>query len=159
IRHVAGHSAKGLAISADGRLLAVGDDTGAVEIWELGSEQEPRVLTGHKNQVWALAFSPKGSVIASGDRGGEVRLGNPADGALLRTMAAHDAPVWSLAFSPDGKRLVSTGDRDVRVWDTGTGTLQATLANAGSSLTRAALSRDGTMAAVTSTDGHVRLWN
>src|SRR5262249_52368928 len=27
---------------------------------------------------------------------------------------------WSLAFSPDGKRLISSGDRDVKVWDLST---------------------------------------
>ena len=158
-RHVAGRAAKGVAISADGRRLAAGDDTGAVEIWELGTDRDPMLLKGHKNQVWALAFSPKGSVMASGDRSGEVRLWNSADGALLRTIAAHDTAVWSLVFSPDGSRLLTTSDREVRLWDVGTGALRATLQNAGGNITRAALSPDGTIVAVTSTDGRVRLWN
>ena len=159
VRHVAGQQAKGVAISADGRRLAAGDDSGAVQVWDLDGGADPLVLTGHKNQVWAIAFSPKDSMIASGDRGGEVRLWNPADGTLLRTIAAHDAPVWSLAFSPDGSRLVSTSERDVRLWNVATGALQSTLANQGGSITRAALSPDGTTLAVASTDGHVRLWN
>ena len=90
VRSVAGRAAKGVAISADGRRLAAGDDTGAVEIWMLGTDRAPMLLAGHKNQVWAVAFSPKGSVIASGDRSGEVRLRNSVDGALLRTIAAHE---------------------------------------------------------------------
>jgi WD40 repeat protein len=159
IRHVAGHSAKGVAISADGRQLAAGDDAGAVQLWNLGGDADPLLLTGHKNQVWALAFSPKGSVLASGDRGGEVRLWNPANGALLRAIAAHDAPVWSLAFSSDGGRLVTTSDHEVRLWTVGTGALLDTLKPEGGTITRAALSPDGTTLAVTSTDGRVRLWN
>ena len=159
VRYVAGRAAKGVAISADGRRLAAGDDTGAVEIWMLGTDRAPMLLAGHKNQVWAVAFSPKGSVMASGDRSGEVRLRNPVDGALLRTIAAHDTAVWSLAFSPDGNRLITTSDREVRLWDVDTGALRTTLQNAGGSTTRAALSPDGTMLAVTSTEGRVTLWN
>ena len=155
VRYVAGRAAKGVAISADGRRLAAGDDTGAVEIWMLGTDRAPMLLAGHKNQVWAVAFSPKGTVVASGDRSGEVRLRNPVDGALLRTIAAHDTAVWSLAFSPDGSRLITTSDREVRLWDVDTGALRTTLQNAGGSTTRAALSPDGTMLAVTSTEGRV----
>ena len=159
VRSVAGRAAKGVAISADGRRLAAGDDTGAVDIWMLGTDRAPMLLAGHKNQVWAVAFSPKGSVIASGDRSGEVRLRNPMDGALLRTIAAHDTAVWSLAFSPDGNRLITTSDREVRLWDVDTGALRTTLQNAGGSTTHAALSPDGSMLAVTSTEGRVTLWD
>ena len=125
----------------------------------LGTDRAPMLLAGHKNQVWAVAFSPKGSVMASGDRSGEVRLRNSVDGALLRTIAAHDTAVWSLAFSPDGNRLITTSDREVRVWDVDTGVLRTTLQNAGGSTTRAVLSPNGTMLAVTSTEGRVTLWN
>jgi WD40 repeat protein len=109
--------------------------------------------------VWALAFSPNGSVIASGDRSGEVRLWNTADGAPLRTFAAHDKAIWSLAFTPDDKRLVTSSDREVRLWDAGTGDLVATLQNEGGTNTRAALSPDGATLAVASVDGRVRLWD
>src|SRR5262249_2795982 len=97
--------------------------------------------------------------LASGDRGGEVRLRNSVDGALLRTIAAHDTAVWSVAFSPDGNRLITTSDREVRLWDVDTGALRTTLPNAGGGTTRAALSPDGQIFAVTATEGGVRVWN
>ena len=104
VRKVAGQMAKGVAFSRDGRRMAAGDDTGVVEVWRLGTGEDPVALLGHKHQVWALAFSPDGSLMASGDRGGQVNLWNLADGTLQRSIAADESPIWSLAFTPTAGR-------------------------------------------------------
>src|SRR5207237_195082 len=149
----------GRAFSRDGRRMAAGDDTGVVEVWRLGTSEEPTALLGHKHQVWALAFSPDGSLMASGDRGGQVNLWNLADGTLQRSIAADDSPIWSLAFTPDGRTLVTASDRRVQTWDAGTGALRHALPNPGGSITRATLSPDGALVATASSDGRVRLWD
>ena len=33
------------------------------------------------------------------------------------TLKGHSDIVWSVGFSPDGKRIVSGGDKTVKVWD------------------------------------------
>ena len=129
--------AKGVAFSGDGRRMAVGDDSGVVQVWRLDTGEEPMVLLAHRHQVWALAFSPDGSLMASGDRAGQVHLWSLADGALQRTIAAGDGAIWSLAFTRDGKTLVTASDRWVQTWNIETGTMQRTLPNPGGDITRA----------------------
>jgi WD40 repeat protein len=53
-----------LALSPDGRLLAIGNRK--IEIWELATGKRRRELVGHRGAVLALAFSPDSRLLASG---------------------------------------------------------------------------------------------
>jgi WD40 repeat protein len=156
---VSGRKAKGVAFGREGRLLAVGDDSGNVQIWELPSDRLLFTLKGHQHQVWAVAFAPDSRVLASGDRSGQIRLWNPDSGELQRILDAHDGSVWSLAFGPNGNQLLSMSDNQVGIWDMQNGTLQAELKHGNGRNTRAVLSPDGSKLAVTATDGIVRVWD
>ncbi len=156
---VSGKKAKGIAFSNDGRQLAVGDDSGTVQIWELPFNRPLFTLKGHQHQVWAVAFAPDGRVLASGDRSGQIRLWNSASGESQRIIDAHDGSVWSLAFGSNGNQLLSISDEQVGVWDVQSGTLQAELKHGSGRNTRAVLSPDGSKLAVTATDGIVRVWD
>ena len=158
-RRVAGQKAKGVAFSDDGERLAAGDDSGAVQVWQLRAQAEPVVLQGHEHQVWAVAFSGDGALLASGDRAGHVRLWDPSNGELRWAIDAHDGSVWSLAFTSDGQRLMTASDGGVRLWDSASGSLQSTLRHEGGRVTRAVFSPDGTQLAVVASDGKVRLWD
>jgi WD40 repeat protein/serine/threonine protein kinase len=151
--------AKGIAFSTDGNHLAIGDDAGAVHIWDVATDAAPLVLAGHQQQVWAVAFSADGKWLASGDRAGEVRLWDLAHGTLKWTATTQDGAVWSLTFATDGQRLLSASDARLRFWDISSGTSQQVLERQGVNVTRAALSPDGALAAVASTSGKVTIWD
>jgi WD40 repeat protein len=60
---------RSLAISPDGRLLATGDEGGAVRIWELPGGALRATLQAQPLNAWisVLAFSPDGKTLVSGD--------------------------------------------------------------------------------------------
>ena len=159
-RQVTGNSAKGVVFSTDGKQLAVGDDTGVVQIWDMDNEGEPMILHKHNSQVWALAFSPVDNLLASGDRMGQINLWNTENDTLIRTIAAHESSIWTLVFTADAKTLISVSDLQIRIWNVETGNALSTLSyEGGGRFTHARLSPDGSSLATSSTDGMARIWN
>lgn len=103
-----------LAISPDGRALAVGSTDSALRVFSVGNlESPPRVLTSFFGPITGIAFSPDGGVMAVTSQDNLVRL-IPADGsAVLLEGVAHVAPTLRPAFSPDGRLLATTGEDGV----------------------------------------------
>jgi WD40 repeat protein len=104
---------RGLDVSPDGRLLALGDEAGSLTVWRLGpggTVQVPAVARrdAHAGRVAALAFSPdsKSLVTAGADR--KVRVwAVAADGPVADAPTEFDVrlPPKSVAFHPDGRHV------------------------------------------------------
>jgi WD40 repeat protein len=95
-----------LAISPDGRMLAGGDGTGAVNIWNLPTASLELQLN-KASGILSMAFSPDGNSLAIGLA---KPAGEPSDTVWLYDIRAHSAQrsfgrnaVPSLAWSPDGR--------------------------------------------------------
>ncbi len=173
------------AFSADGRLLATGDQFSRVVVRDPANGRPLHTLEGvpaefygppsprfamvspeFKRTVAALAFSPDGAILAVGyglSSGviGEyrqvIKLWDPRDGRPIASLAVHNS-VSSLRFSSDGKTLRSTGhDGAVRSWKVGSWEASGRL-EAGAAITSAATSPDGTMMASGLFDGTVVSW-
>ncbi len=85
-----------------------------------GSISNPRILSGHTDNVYSVAWSPDGNNLAAGTSGGDftLLLWNAASGQYLRALSGHTQMVTSVAWSPDGKTLASASrDKTVRLWD------------------------------------------
>ena len=156
---VAGKRAKGIAFSADGGLIAAGDDTGIIRIWTPGRSMPPRELSGHEHEVWALAITPSGDLLLSGDRAGMVRLWSVTTGQEIGQIAADDAAIWSMAFLDDGDQLMIASARRVSFWNMADRSETRSLTFDARELTRAALSPDDVLVAAASTSGLVRIWD
>jgi eukaryotic-like serine/threonine-protein kinase len=112
-----------LALSPDGRRLAMSNMDGAPMLWDVATGQLTAVLTGHTTRVWCLAFSPDGKLLATASSDQTIRLWDMTSperhAQPPRVLRGHGSEVWTLAFSPDGK-LLATGSKDgtVRLWST-----------------------------------------
>jgi WD40 repeat protein len=121
-----------VALSADGRLMASGDNYGTVRLWEVWPERPMgrplAVLQGHSGGAYAVALSQDGRLVASGGDDGAVRLWDVAGCRLLAALEGHAGMVRAVAFDAEG-RLVASGSLDgtVKLWDAGRRSLLRTL--------------------------------
>jgi len=149
-----------LAFSPDGKLLATGSSKGMVHVWDVHTKAEIAVLEGHRDTVRDVAFSPDGIWLASaGDCGDRtVRIWNVATNAQVRVLDAHADRVNTLAFTANGKLLASgSTDGKVRLWESATGRLLATLKHE-SKVYGLAFTPDGSRLATACADNTIRLW-
>jgi WD40 repeat protein len=117
-----------LAFSPDGSLLAVGGETGTVQLWNITTRTLQATLTVFQPgqaTVLAVAFSPDGKLLAA--TGGFLSQMSPSTvnsisvfdlvtNNKLIELNGHTNIVSSLAFSPDGTLILSAGDTTLRAW-------------------------------------------
>lgn len=155
------------AISHDAALLAIGDEAGRINLWELPTGKKRGEFPGHKGSaVWGsavngLVFSPDDRALASCGSDGLVHLWDPAGLRKLRTITGHSDLVVSVCFSPDGSRLVSAGkDSFIQVTDLSTpASVPDVLRGAESLQIAAAFLADNRTPISGGVDGALQVWN
>ncbi len=116
-----------LALTRDGKHLAVAGDGGTIHIWDMGASREINQFEGHKDTVHALAYSPNGAFLVSASQDKTVRFWESRTGKQLDKRSL-DAGVRAAAFSADGKLLAAGGvPRVVTIWSTNTQDIHAKL--------------------------------
>ena len=157
-----GESDRAVALSADGRCLAVASGIG-VWLYE-ASTSRALALLPTESAVHSVAFS-LGGTLAAGLDNGQVELWEVETGERITTLRHADwGRVTSVAFSRDGTALASgSWDQVIKVWDVETrrevGTWE--VPREGNSLwpLSVAFSPDGTRLVSGFQDGTVRLWD
>jgi hypothetical protein len=118
-----GSSASVLSFSPDGKLLAVGDRSLAVRVWDVVNEKQRLSLqaprqSGQGVRLNAPAFSPDGTLVAAAGEDYTVRLWDAGTGEQVHVFRGHRGWIWHLAFSPDGAALLSgSDDGTALLWD------------------------------------------
>ena len=110
--------------SPDNRTLAIGYDSGIIELWDVATGRVGHILIGHSARVTEIVFSPDGSSLATGSRDSTLRLWYVATGALRYTFAGDFETVYSISFSPNGSSLAAGFDDGARLWDVATGRMR-----------------------------------
>ncbi|ODN82493.1 cell division control protein [Cryptococcus wingfieldii CBS 7118] len=103
--------------SNDGAYLALGLDSGEIQIWDVEENKKMRTMKGHQARIPTLDWH--GHVLTSGCRDGsiyhhDVRVAKHK----VQELVGHNAEVCGLAWRPDGQFLASGGnDNVVNCWD------------------------------------------
>lgn len=95
------------AFSPDGRLLAAGDLSGPIQVWEVESGRLLTSLPGHPEESSAVAFSPDGRTLASMGFHQDLKFWHVATWRELHAINIAEA-AYHVVFSPDGSRLLIT---------------------------------------------------
>lgn len=120
---LAGADANGMAISADGRLLAAKDGLTLTVQSALDGRLLASGLMGHSANIHDVEFSPDGRLLASAGFDGLVNIWDIAAGQpLYAPLRGHEGRVLTVAWSPDGALLASGGtDTRIVLWNVATG--------------------------------------
>jgi len=113
--------AYGAEIRCDGRVMVAGDETGAIQVFDVNSRAILKTWKEHKQPVWSTKFSPTESTTlmsASDDR--TVRLWDLPSQESMVSFTGHQDYVRTAAFMPEqASSLLVSGsyDQTVKLWD------------------------------------------
>ncbi|KAG5500823.1 hypothetical protein JIQ42_04849 [Leishmania sp. Namibia] len=123
----------GLNWAPDGRHLAVGRNSGAVEVWDVEAQQVVHTYRQHADRTVSLSWEPQGGwLLASGSRDSTVVLRDVRErdtsassafsfsslASATSVLRAHETEVCGLKWSPTGAMLASGGnDNQLLLWD------------------------------------------
>jgi WD40 repeat protein len=129
-----------VALSPDGRALAVGWGSGLIQLFDTGSGKQLRSLPGHALGVHSLAFTPNGKMLISAAVDARVLWWDVATGKLLRQVAGAavgsdndmdlGGPMGSIgiALAPDGRTLAIAGAENeyfkLQLWEMANGKMR-----------------------------------
>jgi WD40 repeat protein len=122
-----------VAFSGDGKILAIGDRSKQLVLWNISTRRVLARLKGHDEWITALAFSHDGKVLYSGSLDQTVKVWDfssyQGDGRIsgekikvLATIKGHTGTIRSISCSPAGRIIATVGtERTVKLWDQNAG--------------------------------------
>jgi WD40 repeat protein/class 3 adenylate cyclase len=103
-----------LAVSADGRMLAVGRLNGDVTLIDVRTGEVRRMDSRHTGPVASALFTPDGNTVITSGTDGKIKVWDARTTRLRATFSGSGG----LAMSPDGSKLYSSGPGSgIVVWD------------------------------------------
>lgn len=108
----------GGAFDEDGKLFAVGNDSGTVWLWQTSDGKRIKELNGLKERIVRIALHPTGQMVAAAFARGATYVWSTVDPNLYQSVKEHEQRIFSLTFSANGRMLASGGeDGKVQLWE------------------------------------------
>jgi serine/threonine protein kinase len=153
-----GGPVRSMSFAADGSLLAVGSDDGALRTWESVTGQLVSELTGHEGAVYWVNFSRSGSTLVSGGDG-TLRIWNTStwkeSNVIRREGGARRG-----ALSPDGTMVAVCGSaREVDLYSVADGLPHGHLTGHTGTVSSMTFNNDGQLLATGDSRGYVKFWS
>ncbi|WP_413175426.1 protein kinase domain-containing protein [Anabaena azotica] len=148
-----------LAFTPDSQILASGDDSKNIKIWDIKTQKLLANLPGHTKSIQSVAFSPNGEILATASDDKKIKLWNVNTWQEITTLNGHLHAVKSVAFNHTGNILASgSWDKTIKIWDVNTGAEICTLTGHQLQINAIAFSSQNDILASASSDRTVRLW-
>jgi WD40 repeat protein len=155
-----GRQIRTLAVSPDGKQVAVSTDDHNIQIINLADNRFVKSFQGHTSTVKCIAITSDGWFLASGSFDRSIRLWRFPFGPELKTITGGISEVFCLAISTDRKYMFSGGaDHIVRIWSIPDGSAHEVMEGHTDTITSVAASPDGLYLASSSRDHTIRIWN
>ncbi|MFM8494957.1 MAG: WD40 repeat domain-containing protein, partial [Planctomycetia bacterium] len=106
-----------LAVSADGRLLAIVGHARTPMVVRVEDGIPVRTLPQHPSWTDGCGFSPDGAKLVTAGKDGVARLYDIASGTLEQRFVGHVGRVWDAQFDHEGRVLTAGADGTLRRWD------------------------------------------
>lgn len=112
-----------LCIDATKNMIVTGTTDSQAVIYDINTERQKHVLSGHKGKVVGVKFAPDGKAAASVGTDRCIKIFDVSTGRCIRSLACPSA-CTSTAFTLDGGVVVSGHqDSGVRLWDVRAGAM------------------------------------
>jgi WD40 repeat protein len=151
-----------LAFSPDGLRLAVGNEEGTTQTWDLSSSAEGELLAykAHESEVYDAIFNPDGTRIASTGNDGMVIVRDSESGESLLSLPGRSDDVFFAAYSPDSQRLAAANAKGgVSIWDATSGQELLDLRGDTEDFTAVTFNPDGSQLAAAGQEGVGYIWD
>jgi len=148
-----------MAISADGKLLAIGDQTGVLKVWDRPARREMTNFVLCAGRPLYVEFPGRGKELFVVDCERKIRRWE-TDFWREKAPWKIDQKANAACLSPDG-RLLGSGYNDgtVTIWEVASGRLLERFMGHRRMVTGVAFSPDGKLMATGSEDGLTKLWD
>jgi WD40 repeat protein len=157
---VEGYGVYAVALSPNGKEMAVADSTGSIiSILDVEKGKVVHRLTARRNSGSLLRYSPDGKVLAASTPDGAVQVWETPGYLRLGMAEVEDCRLLSVVFLPEKKVLaLGQSGNALRVWEAPSGRTVSPLEGHTSSITTLQFSPDGQKVLSGGEDG-VRVWN
>lgn len=152
--------------SPDGKTLASGNSDGTLSLWQPGTGELLKTLTGHSKGASSVTWNPDGKTLASGGWDGRVEIWNLESYQELKTLYVESdvasSGISSVAWNPEGKILAfANSDGSLRLYDRPAELIKTLSQKAyfNDGIFSVAWNPDGKTLASGSEDGKVTIWD
>jgi len=88
-------------------MIAIGDETGQVHLWNIAANTIDGVFTQHTGAITSIDWNPTRNIIASADASGNLRIWDATTLQILPVSIGQMQPISELVWRPDGSELAA----------------------------------------------------
>jgi WD40 repeat protein len=150
--------------SADGTILAVGDELGNVHIWDMTTREKLHTLFEHTGEITSLSFRPDHKTLISFSRDKTIRFwdittGKSKESIPLEAETSDNLTTGTISYNQQILATNRVNDGQVKLWDLNTGKHIKTLSEHTEPVTVVIFSPNREILVTASKDKSIKVWN